>query len=177
MQKQASSRRKVLSQVISASKKITAVILAASFFLSPMQIALAKEAATPEKTPPEKPSEPRAEKSVSENRKPDPSKRPTISLPLAARPHADPPGLDDGEEEPPPEDEGGFETLTEEDPFPFTYERVSHAKTPQLTPNESTGAFQYTIPIITPPGRNGLKPNLELVYDSSFSKNEYFGLV
>ena len=107
-----------------------------------------------------------------------PGKKPPITLKLPEQAQPDqgtPPGLDRNDGETPPDD-GGFGTLTEEDAFPFAYERLSHASTPKLTPNESTGALSYSIPIIAPPGRNGLDPKLELVYDSGFTKNEYLGL-
>ena len=36
--------------------------------------------------------------------------------------------------------------------------------------------IQYSLPIVAPPGRSGLDPNLELLYYSSFIKSEYLGL-
>lgn len=64
----------------------------------------------------------------------------------------------------------------DEDPIPYTTDRGGANHKPSLTPDENTGALRYSFPIITPPGRKGMEPNLELTYDSSSGKNEYFGL-
>jgi RHS repeat-associated protein len=164
---------------LTAVSRTVIILVAAGLMLSPIAPALAQEAASAETSP--------SETSVSgavvdRDQSAGTTEKPpiTLQLPEQSRSDQDTPGgreQDGGKrgDGAPPED-GGFSTLSEEDPFPFTYERLSHASTPTLTPNESTGAFQYTLPIITPPGRNGLEPKLELVYDSSFAKNEYLGL-
>ena len=88
--------------------------------------------------------------------------RPPITLSLPSQGKGELQGLEGGDETNPPEDEGGFNLLTEDDEFPFTYDRLSHANAPKLTPNENTGALHYSLPIVTPPGRNGKEPGLEL---------------
>jgi hypothetical protein len=77
---------------------------------------------------------------------------------------------------PPSDDEGEFGMLSGESFFPLEYGRLSHASVPRLGPNENTGSSQYSLPIVAPPGRSGLDPKLELLYYSSFIKNEYLGL-
>lgn len=37
----------------------------------------------------------------------------------------------------------------------------------QIQPNLFTGSFGYQVPIVTPPGRNGIQPNLVLTYSSN----------
>jgi virulence plasmid B protein len=168
-------KNSLLRRGYSMSRQVTAILLAVSFILTPMQIAFAKEAAPPIKsTPKESLASPPGDTAVKD--KTDPGKRPAITLPLPAQSHANPPGLNKGKDAPPPVNDGGFSILSADDDFPFTYERLNHANAPKLTPNENVGSFQYAIPIITPPGRNGLGPDLALTYDSSDSKNEYFGL-
>ena len=70
----------------------------------------------------------------------------------------------------------GTESLLTEDPFPFTAARLSYDQKPTLEADENTGAFKYIFPIVTPPGRNGMEPDLQLIYDSSLNKNDYLGL-
>jgi hypothetical protein len=158
-----------------AARRTVVAFVVAGLMLPPIAPAFAQEA-KPAKTSPTDTSKPGAV--VERDREGSTDKKPPIILKLPAQAQPDqgtPPGLDRNDDEMPPDDDGGFSILTE-DNFPFTYERLSHASTPKLSPNESTGALRYSIPIIAPPGRNGLQPNLELTYDSSFLKNEYLGL-
>jgi hypothetical protein len=144
-------------------KQLTAALVAFSFILSPMQVALAQEPGaqanllspqTPETTDTQSEPNQQSEEVTSEPR--------GISQTAATE------GSDA---------ESSSNLLTEDEPnFPFAYERLSHASVPKLTPDESTGALRYSFPIVIPPGRNGLQPELELTYDSSNSKNEYLGL-
>lgn len=69
-------------------------------------------------------------------------------------------------------DSGNGEPIIEQ----FDDNRLSHAKRPEVSPDENTGALRYIFPIVTPPGRNGLGADLSLIFDSSLGKNEYFGL-
>ena len=64
----------------------------------------------------------------------------------------------------------------EEEPFPFTPTRRNYDQKPTIEFDETTGAFKYIFPIITPPGKRGMERDLKLIYDSSLDKNEYLGL-
>jgi hypothetical protein len=149
------------SKKSSSHRQGLALLLAVSFFIAPLQVALAEEVVETEAAPAIQttPDSPPGDASLT-------SEGPT-SEPLTVSDT----GTDEGSGE-----EGSLGLLTEEDPFPFTYERVSHASVPKLTPDESTGALRYSFPIVTPSGRKGLEPQLELLYDSRNTKNEYLGL-
>jgi Salmonella virulence plasmid 65kDa B protein len=71
---------------------------------------------------------------------------------------------------------GSSACCLEEASFYSTMDACPHASVPRLGPNENTVSFQYSLPIVAPPGRNGLDPKLELFYYSRFIKNEYLGL-
>jgi len=46
----------------------------------------------------------------------------------------------------------------------------------QLSTRDRSGAFEHTIPVVIPPGRNGLQPDLQLVYSSREDElNNLFG--
>jgi Salmonella virulence plasmid 65kDa B protein len=156
-------------------RKTTATLLAVSFLVSPMQLAFARDSDEATTQPAKATSAPSSKKAKG-NEGAKPGERPPVTLKLPEQSNANLPGLKNGEDTLPPDDDGEFSTLTEDDPFPFSYGRVSHTRTPTPSPDQSTGALQYTFPIIAPPGRNGLEPSLALVYDSSFDKNEYLGL-
>ncbi len=52
--------------------------------------------------------------------------------------------------------------------FFVTQDNVSR---PTIQPNESSGALVYSIPIVIPPGRNGLQPDVSLQYNSQRNNN------
>ncbi|PIR97164.1 MAG: hypothetical protein COT91_03035, partial [Candidatus Doudnabacteria bacterium CG10_big_fil_rev_8_21_14_0_10_41_10] len=54
--------------------------------------------------------------------------------------------------------------------------RMLHRKSAMPEINEFSGSLDYKVPIVVPPGRNGLQPNLNLSYSSNdFNKSSYFG--
>ena len=66
-----------------------------------------------------------------------------------------------------PDDGGGTNSLLSgEDGTVYDESREPKDKKPRAESDIVTGAFNYSYPIKTPPGRNGLDPNLELRYSS-----------
>lgn len=80
-------------------------------------------------------------------------------------------------DEPIDEDEPPISMLSSSDIVEsFDNSRLNHSNTPKLNPDESMGSFRYSFPIVVPPGRGGLAPDLQLTYDQNSGKNEYLGL-
>ena len=44
---------------------------------------------------------------------------------------------------------------------------------PTIRGDEAFGALVYTIPLVVPPGRNGLQPDVSLVYNNQRSNKRY----
>lgn len=160
----------------STAKRMTASILAVSFFIAPMHVAFADNSKIPTSAS-ESPSG-QSERSIDQVPVAREQSSVTLRLPEQSRAqeaHRRPEERKTGRSDTPPDDGGELGAFSEEN-FPFTYERLSFASAPKLTPDENTGALRYSLPILTPPGRNGIEPKLALMYDSGFVKNEYLGL-
>ncbi len=54
---------------------------------------------------------------------------------------------------------------------PYGPERTPIRSTPQIDVDVTSGAFINEFPLVIPPGRNGLQPNLKLQYNSHFHNN------
>jgi hypothetical protein len=69
---------------------------------------------------------------------------------------------DGDDEEPPPEG-----LLDEQEPDPaYGDERAPRVRQPVVEPDQLDGSLRYLHPLTIPPGRNGMEPDLALVYSS-----------
>ena len=56
--------------------------------------------------------------------------------------------------------------------LPFDGPKKAGVSSLRVAPNDQTGALSYDVPIVIPPGRNGMQPSLSLVYNSQQDDNE-----
>ena len=67
--------------------------------------------------------------------------------------------------------DGGFAPLGKGSDPEFGYERKPIENKPHLETDNTTGALIYSYPLTVPPGRNGLQPDLKLIYNSQSDNN------